>query len=253
MTRDGTALVPLGATSSRPNVARGPDVPATPAAASAVAAKDSIGSRRSSIRVAPAWLASPVKSKRQRPWGQISLARPTAASRCTRSRPCSTCSSTKQPTRPSQSAGPGRGSRPGGRHRVEQGYAAAVAQLAGGRRARRTGGQPRAQAGHAEARPLLLGEGRDDHRAAAAPRPARAARSRAANAETTPSGPSYAPPSRTESRWLPTRTASVVSTGPTDGRGPRSRAACRCRRPRAPSRGPPPERRTRPAARSRRR
>ena len=54
------------------------------------------------MRVVPAWLAWPVKSNRQRPCGQISLASPTATSRSTRSRPCSTCSSTKVPTRSGQ-------------------------------------------------------------------------------------------------------------------------------------------------------
>ncbi len=43
-------------------------------------------------------------------------------------------------------------------------------------------------------------------------------RSTAASEETTPSGPSYAPPSRTESRCEPISTASaVVSTRSTDG------------------------------------
>ena len=43
---------------------------------------------------------------------------------------------------------------------------------------------------------------------------ARAARSTAASAETTPSGPSYAPPSSTESRWEPVRTAVAASSVP---------------------------------------
>ena len=43
-------------------------------------AKVSIGSRRSAIRVVPAWLPSPVKSSRHRPCGQIALATPTGAS-----------------------------------------------------------------------------------------------------------------------------------------------------------------------------
>ncbi len=64
VTREGIALVPLGATSTRPKVARWPESRACLLAASAVIAKLSIGSCRSSIRVVPAWLASPVKSKR---------------------------------------------------------------------------------------------------------------------------------------------------------------------------------------------
>ena len=85
-------------------------------------------------------------------------------------------------------------------------------------------------------------------------------RSIAASAETTPSGPSYAPPSSTESRCEP------VTTPPTDvrvdvslgerrtipvGQPPGER--CRCRRPRRAGRGARTPRGTRPAARARRR
>ena len=45
-------------------------------AASTAWAKVSIGSCRSAIRVVPAWLASPMKSHRHRPWGQIAVATP---------------------------------------------------------------------------------------------------------------------------------------------------------------------------------
>ena len=109
------------------------------------------------MRVVPAWLASPAKSKRQRPCGQISLARPTATSRSTRSRPCSTCSSTKVPTRSSDSS-PADGSRPAAGDGVGEEDAVAVAQLAGLGPRRRAGDQPGAQAGAPEPRPLLLDE-----------------------------------------------------------------------------------------------
>src|SRR6516225_1055628 len=45
-------------------------------------------------------------------------------------------------------------------------------------------------------------------------RPRSRSRSTAANADTTPSGPSKAPPSGTESRWLPVTTASPPAGGP---------------------------------------
>ena len=64
VTADGTAFVPFGATSTRPNVARTSASRACLFAASAVIAYVSIGSCRSAIRVVPAWLASPVKSNR---------------------------------------------------------------------------------------------------------------------------------------------------------------------------------------------
>ncbi len=70
------ALVPFGSTATLPKVASASAV-APARAASTVSAYVSIGSRRSSIRVVPAWLASPWKSKRQRPCGQIAPATPT--------------------------------------------------------------------------------------------------------------------------------------------------------------------------------
>ena len=53
VTRDGTAFVPFGCASTRPKVARWPASRACLLAASAVIAKVSIGSARSSIRVVP--------------------------------------------------------------------------------------------------------------------------------------------------------------------------------------------------------
>ena len=157
------------------------------------------------MRVVPAWLACPAKSKRQRPCGQISLASPTATSRSTRSRPCSTCSSTKVPTRSSESS-PSRRVEAGVGDRVGEEDAVAVAQLARlrptssrrspaaspGRRGRSASPPPRRRP------PTPIGR--------AGSKPRSRSRSIAASADTTPSGPSYAPPSRTESRCEPVRT-----------------------------------------------
>jgi len=71
LTRAAMALVALGSAATRPMVAWAPALRACSCAASTVAANASIGSCRSSIRVVPAWLGSPVKSSRQRPCGQI--------------------------------------------------------------------------------------------------------------------------------------------------------------------------------------
>ena len=70
----------------------------------------SIASRRSSMRVVPAWLASPGRSTRHRPCGQMSVPTATARDGSLRSSlpsgasasalPCSTCSLTKRPMRP---------------------------------------------------------------------------------------------------------------------------------------------------------
>ena len=90
--RDGVGGVRLG---PRPGPSWRARRPAGPAlfAASTVYAKVSIGSRRSAIRVVPAWSPRPVKSNRQRPCGQIALATPTGTSSA---RPCSMCSSTRR-------------------------------------------------------------------------------------------------------------------------------------------------------------
>ncbi len=91
------------AVAARPTVACTPRSRASLFAASTVYANASIGSWRSAIRVVPAWFASPVKSSRQRPCGQMEVATPTGAPRSTSARPCSMCSSTKVPMRPSRS------------------------------------------------------------------------------------------------------------------------------------------------------
>ena len=78
----------------------------------------------------------------------------------------------------------------------------------------RAGEQAGAEAGHPEPRPLLLGERRDADRPVRGRSPARAAASMASSAETMPSGPSYAPPCGTESKWLPVTTASPAAGSP---------------------------------------
>ena len=83
-------------------------------AASTVEASPIMASCRSSSRVVPAWLASPGKSIRHRPCGQMSVPIATGWPRSISPRPCSTCSSTKAPIRRSASgSGPiAAGSRP---------------------------------------------------------------------------------------------------------------------------------------------
>ena len=87
-----------------------------------------MASRRSSMRVVPAWLASPGMSMRHRPCGQMSVPMATARDGSVRSSPpsgasaralpCSTCSSTKRPMRRTASSSRPRvsGSRPALRH-----------------------------------------------------------------------------------------------------------------------------------------
>ena len=72
-TRDGIALVPFGATVTRPMVATALRAVAASRADSTAAASRSIGSSRSTSRVVPAWLASPSRSSRHRPCGQMPL------------------------------------------------------------------------------------------------------------------------------------------------------------------------------------
>jgi hypothetical protein len=127
----------------------------------------------------PAWLASPRKSKRQRPCGQMADAMPTRSPDRSRARPCSTWSSTKAPMRASRSgSGPmpsgsyppfGVGTDavrvvPGGLHGLRERDAVAVGQAVGlfdGERAR---GEPGADAGEAEAGALLVSEVDDAQR-----------------------------------------------------------------------------------------
>ena len=91
---------------------------------------------------------------------------------------------------------------PGGGHRLGQRDAVAVAQLPGPLRLDRAGQQAAAQAGDAEPAPSSsLNAATAIGRAGV--KPWARSWSIAANADTTPSGPSKAPPSGTESRWLP--------------------------------------------------
>ena len=113
----------------------------------------------------PAWSARPVKSKRHRPCGQMLSATPMAASIGASARPCSTCSSTNAPIRPSRSSsGPSRlGSAPAARHRRGQRDPVVVAEAAGGAGFDGPGHQAAPQARHPEPGALLLGEDRDGH------------------------------------------------------------------------------------------
>ncbi len=156
------------------------------------------------MRVAPAWLGSPVKSNRQRPCAQLVEATATARPRSTRSRPCSTCSSTNASTSSSSDERPSLGSWP----------AADIASTryvpARSRRRPASSGEMRPVASR-DPRQATPNREPSSSTNSATPTgrdgttPRSRSRSIAAKEETTPSGPSYAPPLSTESRCDPTK------------------------------------------------
>ena len=215
----GIALTPPGVTTTLPIVATQPCVIAASRAASTAPAYPSIASWRSSSRVVPAWLASPVKSSRHRPCGQMSLPTATGWSRSTRARPCSTCSSTKLPIRRRASS-----SRPiwcGSRPAALRASAIVVPSASVRLRARRAVIAPVMTREPAQATPnrapssstkFTTPIGRDGWN------PLSRKQSIAARALTTPSGPSKAPPSGTLSRCEPVTTPLSPGTPPRRGR-----------------------------------
>ncbi len=214
-TRDGTALTPFGSTAILPKVATAPASSASRRAASTVSAYDSIGSRRSTSRVVPAWLASPRKSNRHRPCGRMALAMPTRSPDRSRARPCSTCSSTKAPMRArrSGSAPMASGSYPAAsmaRGRLVpspsvSSWASAAVSCPAVSRDPTQASPKRAPSSSPK---LTMARGL----ANSAPLPRSS--SSAAKEETTPRGPSKAPPSGTESRCEPVTTASPAAGSP---------------------------------------
>ena len=172
-------------------------------------AKASIGSRRSTSRVDPAWLASPPNVNSHRPCGQIDDATATGASTRSSARPCSTCSSTNTPTRSARCGSAPRcsGVAADSNKCFRQRDSVDVAQSA------RPVGDP-ARRSTAAIRRTQRRSARLPRRRMRRPRPGwrapprvRRNMSMAANAETTPSGPSNAPPSGTESRCEPVTNA----------------------------------------------
>src|SRR3954470_19054141 len=139
------------------------------------------------------------------------LATPTAALRSTRSRPCSTWSSTKQPTRSEPSQGWGSA--------ASSPYDAIASSRRTPRRSRRARASSHEVAPVASREPRQASPNRDPSSSTntdtpigrAGGKPRSRSRSTAASAETTPSGPSYAPPSSTESRCEPVRTRSEAA------------------------------------------
>ena len=214
----GIALTPPGVTATLPIVATHPCVMAASRAASTAPAYPSIASCRSSSRVVPAWLASPAKSRRHRPCGQMSLPTAIGWSRSTSARPCSTCSSTKLPMRRSASS-----SRPiwcGSRPAALSASAIVVPSASARLRARRAVMAPVITREPAQATPnrapssstkFTMPIGREGWKSLA-----RNA-STAAKALTTPSGPSKAPPSGTLSRCEPVTTPLSPSRQPSRG------------------------------------
>ena len=209
VTCDGIALVALGSTATRPTVACAPRSRASLLAASTVYAKVSIGSRRSAIRVVPAWLASPVKSK------PPPAVRPDRAGHRRPARPGRPARGpARRAARRRRRSGPAAPGRAPGRPVAERlGEAsprprrAAPAARSG---VERPGEQPRPQARHAEPGALLLDERRRPPIGRAGVTPARAQLVDGEERATMPSGPSYAPPCGTESKWLPVSTASAA-------------------------------------------
>ena len=162
VTAHGMALTPPGSTHEPCPRWPGSRVRSAAArAASTRRAQPSIASCRSASAVVPAWLASPGKSSRHRPCGQMSVPTPTGWPRSIRPRPCSTCSSTKLPIRRSVSgSGPIRpGRRPARRAAprpcVIPSASVSAQRPVGGQRA---GDHPRAGAGDAEPGALLVDE-----------------------------------------------------------------------------------------------
>src|SRR6266545_2236434 len=162
-----------------------------------------MGSCRSSISVVPAWFASPVNSNRYRPCGQIELATPTAAPSSTSPRPCSTCSSTNAAIRSSSGDGPTpAASMPDASSAARN----VVPDRSVSPSARSAGSAPTATR---DPRHGIPNREPSSSTNASTPigtrgtKPSARNRSTAASADTTPSGPSKAPPSITESRWLP--------------------------------------------------
>ena len=204
------ALVPFGSTSTRPNVARASASRARLRAASTVAANVSIGSRRSASRVVPAWLASPVNVE---PPATVRPDRGRHADRGVhvderaplldvqldeRADPAQRLVVAPEPARVGPAARMASA--------IDTPSASVQARARSGSSAPVSSREPtqatpnRAPSSSANA---TTATGRRGSAAGAAARTT----SSAANAETTPSGPSYAPPSGTESRCEPITTA----------------------------------------------
>ena len=128
--RTGDGVHPAGLILILPMVARLPCALAAARVASTARAQSITASRRSLSLVVPAWLASPGISIRHRLCAHSPLPTPTARPRSIRPRPCSTCSSTKAPTRARVSGSGPRvlGAPPSGAHRLGHGDAVRVTQ-----------------------------------------------------------------------------------------------------------------------------
>ena len=186
----------------------------------------SSASWRSSMRVVPAWLASPGMSMRHRPCGQMSVPMATARAGSERSSvpsgasasalPCSTCSSTKR-----ADAADGlvvAAERRRGRVRpARQASAIVTPSPSASERARSASRAPVMMREPAQAMPKRAPSSSTKlttPSGTSGSNPASRSASTVARALTTPSGPSKAPPSGTESRCEPMTTPGVVSGSP---------------------------------------
>ena len=152
------ALTPFGATCTLPQVATAPCRSAAARAASTTRAKASIGSSRSTRRVVPAWSARPARSSRQRPCGWIAVPTAIARPRSASARPCSTCSSTNVPIRPSASGSGAERGVPRPRDGLGHRHAVGVGEPGGPLGGERAGEDARARARHPEPGALLVAE-----------------------------------------------------------------------------------------------
>ena len=180
-----------------------------------------MASWRSSMRVVPAWLASPGMSMRQRPCGQMSVPMATARAGSVRSSPpsgasasalpCSTCSSTKRPMR--RTASSSRPSVSGSRPALRQASAIETPSASVSDRARSASRAPVMMREPAQAMPKRAPSSSTKlttPSGTSGSTPASRSASTVASALTTPSGPSKAPPSGTESRCEPMTTPGVA-------------------------------------------
>ena len=205
---EAITLVPPGVGCSRPTVARLPRAAAISRMASTVAAAASIGSRRSSIAVVPAWLPCPVNRNRHRPCATMPVATPIAAPVGASSVPCSTCSSTNAPIPAIRSgSGPTRsGSNPAERMASASGIPSRSVR----RSASAAGSAPvssREPRQGTPNRPPSSSTNTATASGRAGVKPSARSAATAASALVTPSGPSNAPPPGTESRCEPVTTA----------------------------------------------
>ena len=253
---EAIAFTAPGSTRTRPTVARIPSSAAARRTSTIPSAIASTGSTRSASAVVPAWSATPARSIRQRPCGQISRATPTGRPAPASPRaplgqrhPCPARCAARR-TRRSWPGAPGRLRRAPGSCPAAAIASARVTPSSSTRASARagvdrSGQQPGSQAGQPEAPALLLGEGDDRDGPGRHPSrgPKRLDRGERRDDAERPV-PVAAAAHAVEVRAHDERRARAARR-PTTPRG------CRCRRSRRRAREPRPAPRTTRAARAR--